>query len=174
MEHAPGGTVRMEMPGTTSAMTRLDPVPGEDGLAGISDEKQLLCHSVGLSNGRDLILKQRLFGSTDSESNHWDDVKEYYFYLNRTQTNEYRGKDGRRKPKILERADPRENQRTKTVQSCRFDNGIRKNDRGYSPCASATGLRSDVPGTSADNHSSPLVYWKACLGSLRANATNTL
>src|SRR6266436_315049 len=62
---------------------------GEDGLAGISDEKQLLCFSVALWNGRDPILKERLFGWTNSESNHGEDVKEYYFYLDSTPTHSY-------------------------------------------------------------------------------------
>ena len=62
---------------------------GEDGLAGISDEKQLLCFSVALWNGNDPILKERLFGLTNSESNHGEDVKEYYFYLDSTLTHSY-------------------------------------------------------------------------------------
>jgi hypothetical protein len=62
---------------------------GEDGLAGISDEKQLLCFSVGLWNRKDPILKERLFGLTNSESNHGEDVKEYYFYLDSTPTHSY-------------------------------------------------------------------------------------
>jgi hypothetical protein len=62
---------------------------GEDGLAGISDEKQFLCFSVGLWNGKDPILKERLFGLTNSESNHGEDVKEYYFYLDSTPTHSY-------------------------------------------------------------------------------------
>jgi hypothetical protein len=62
---------------------------GEDGLAGISDEKQLLCFSVGLWNGKDPILKERLFGLTNSESNHGEDVKEYYFYLDSAPTHSY-------------------------------------------------------------------------------------
>jgi hypothetical protein len=62
---------------------------GEDGLAGISDEKQILCFSVGLWNGKDPILKERLFGLTNSESNHGEDVKEYYFYLDSTPTHSY-------------------------------------------------------------------------------------
>ena len=62
---------------------------GEDGIAGISDEKQLLCFSVALWNGRDPILKERLFGLTNSESNHGEDVKEYYFYLDSTPTHSY-------------------------------------------------------------------------------------
>ena len=62
---------------------------GEDGLAGISDEKQLLCFSVGVWNGKDPILKERLFGLTNSESNHGEDVKEYYFYLDSTPTHSY-------------------------------------------------------------------------------------
>jgi hypothetical protein len=62
---------------------------GEDGLAGISDWKQLLCFSVGLWNNKDPILKERLFGLTNSESNHGEDVKEYYFYLDSTPTHSY-------------------------------------------------------------------------------------
>ena len=62
---------------------------GEDGLAGISDEKQLLCFSLALWNGQDSILKERLFGLTNSESNHGEDVKEYYFYLDSTPTHSY-------------------------------------------------------------------------------------
>ena len=62
---------------------------GEDGIAGISDDKQLLCFSVGLWNGKDPILKERLFGLTNSESNHGEDVKEYYFYLDSTPTHSY-------------------------------------------------------------------------------------
>jgi hypothetical protein len=62
---------------------------GEDGLAGISDEKQLLCFSLALWNGKDPILKERLFGLTNSEANHGEDVKEYYFYLDSTPTHSY-------------------------------------------------------------------------------------
>jgi hypothetical protein len=62
---------------------------GEDGLAGISDDKQLLCFSLALWNGNDPILKERLFGLTNSEGNHGEDVKEYYFYLDSTPTHSY-------------------------------------------------------------------------------------
>jgi hypothetical protein len=62
---------------------------GEDGLAGISDDKQFLCFSLALWNGRDPILKERLFGLTNSEANHGEDVKEYYFYLDSTPTHSY-------------------------------------------------------------------------------------
>ncbi len=62
---------------------------GEDGLAGISDEHQLLCFAVALWNGRDPILKERLFGLTNREGNHGEDVKEYYFYLDNTPTHSY-------------------------------------------------------------------------------------
>jgi hypothetical protein len=62
---------------------------GEDGLAGVSDWNQLLCFSVGLWNNKDPILKERLFGLTNSESNHGEDVKEYYFYLDSTPTHSY-------------------------------------------------------------------------------------
>jgi len=62
---------------------------GEDGLAGISDDKQVLCFAIALWNGRDPILKERLFGLTNSEGNHGEDVKEYYFYLDSTPTHSY-------------------------------------------------------------------------------------
>jgi len=62
---------------------------GEDGLAGISDDKQLLCFALALWNGRDGILKERLFGLTNSQGNHGEDVKEYYFYLDNTPTHSY-------------------------------------------------------------------------------------
>src|SRR5271156_2522631 len=62
---------------------------GEDGLAGISDDRQVLCFSVGLWNGKDAILKERMFGLTNSEGNHGEDVKEYYFYLDSTPTHSY-------------------------------------------------------------------------------------
>ncbi len=62
---------------------------GEDGIAGISDDKQQLCFALALWNGRDPILKERMFGLTNSESNHGEDVKEYYFYLDSTPTHSY-------------------------------------------------------------------------------------
>jgi len=62
---------------------------GEDGLAGFSDDKQRLCFSLALWNGKDLILKERLFGLTNGEGNHGEDVKEYYFYLDSTPTHSY-------------------------------------------------------------------------------------
>jgi hypothetical protein len=62
---------------------------GEDGLAGISDDKQRLCLALALWNGKDPILKERLFGLTNSEGNHGEDVKEYYFYLDSTPTHSY-------------------------------------------------------------------------------------
>ncbi len=62
---------------------------GEDGLGGISDEKQRICFALALWNGKDAILKERLFGLTNSEGNHGEDVKEYYFYLDSTPTHSY-------------------------------------------------------------------------------------
>jgi hypothetical protein len=62
---------------------------GEDGLAGFSDDKQWLCFALALWNGRDPILKERLFGLANSEANHGEDVKEYYFYLDNTPTHSY-------------------------------------------------------------------------------------
>ncbi len=62
---------------------------GEDGIAGISDDKQRLCFALALWNGKDPILKERLFGLTNSQGNHGEDVKEYYFYLDSTPTHSY-------------------------------------------------------------------------------------
>ena len=62
---------------------------GEDGLAGISDDQQNLCFALAVWNGNDPILKERLFGLTNAEGNHGEDVKEYYFYLDSTPTHSY-------------------------------------------------------------------------------------
>src|SRR5678810_905418 len=62
---------------------------GEDGIAGISDDRQHLCFGLALWNGKDPILKERLFGLTNSEGNHGEDVKEYYFYVDSTPTHSY-------------------------------------------------------------------------------------
>jgi hypothetical protein len=62
---------------------------GEDGIGGISDRHQRLCFALALWNGRDVILKERLFGLTGNEGNHGEDVKEYYFYLDSTPTHSY-------------------------------------------------------------------------------------
>ncbi|MBP6386239.1 MAG: glucosidase [Pseudarcicella sp.] len=62
---------------------------GEDGIAGISDNKQFLCFSLALWNHNDRILKERFFGLTGNESNHGEDVKELYYYLDSTPTHSY-------------------------------------------------------------------------------------
>ena len=62
---------------------------GEDGIAGISDEKQHLCLALAMWNGKDAILKERMFGLTNSQGNHGEDVKEYYYYLDSTPTHSY-------------------------------------------------------------------------------------
>src|SRR5262249_3221903 len=62
---------------------------GEDGLGGISDDGQRLCFALALWNERDPILKERLFGLTNSQGNHGEDVKEYYFYIDSTPTHSY-------------------------------------------------------------------------------------
>ena len=62
---------------------------GEDGLAGVCDRHQNICFAIALWNGRDPILKERLFGLTGNEGNHGEDVKEYYFYLDSTPTHSY-------------------------------------------------------------------------------------
>src|SRR5438128_6915994 len=62
---------------------------GEDGLLGMSDDQQQLCFALALWNEADPILKERLFGLTNSEGNHGEDVKEYYFFLDNTPTHSY-------------------------------------------------------------------------------------
>src|SRR5262252_5327504 len=62
---------------------------GEGGIAGFSDDNLLLCFALALWNGRDPIIKERLFGLTNSEGNHGEDVKEYYFYLDSAPTHAY-------------------------------------------------------------------------------------
>src|SRR4029079_19483807 len=62
---------------------------GEDGMAGFCDRYQVLCFALALWNGRDPILKERMYGLVASETNHGEDVKEYYFYLDSTPTHSY-------------------------------------------------------------------------------------
>jgi len=62
---------------------------GEDGLAGFSDLKQRICFALALWNGADPILKERLFGLTNSEGNHGEDIKEYHFHLDNAPTHSY-------------------------------------------------------------------------------------
>src|SRR6266851_813730 len=62
---------------------------GEDGIGGISDRHQMICFGLAMWNGRDPILKERLFGLTGNEGNHGEDVKEQYFYLDSTPTHSY-------------------------------------------------------------------------------------
>ena len=62
---------------------------GEDGIAGICDERQRLCLALALWNGADPILKERMFGLSNGEGNHGEDVKEYWFYLDSTPTHSY-------------------------------------------------------------------------------------
>ena len=85
-------TAKTATRGTSSRTTTPAPEPiagARTASAGISDEKQRLCFALALWNGRDPILKERLFGLTNSEANHGEDVKEYYFYLDSTPTHSY-------------------------------------------------------------------------------------
>ena len=81
----------------------------EDGIAGICDRHQYVCFALALWNGRDPILKERIFGLTGNEGNHGEDVKEYYFYLDSTPTHSYMKFRGTRRCGYLYRAtaDPR-------------------------------------------------------------------
>src|SRR6476660_6563644 len=62
---------------------------GEDGIAGICDNHQRLCFALAFWNGRDTILKERMYGLTGNQGNHGEDVKEYYYYLDSTPTHSY-------------------------------------------------------------------------------------
>jgi len=62
---------------------------GEEGIAGVCDDQQLLCFAVALWNGKDPIIKERFFGLTNEEGNHGEDVKELYYYLDNTPTHSY-------------------------------------------------------------------------------------
>src|SRR5258707_14752669 len=86
-DYSPGGTAWDYLP-HDAARSRAYRW-GEDGIAGISDNMQHLCLSLALWNGHDPILKERLFGLTNGEGNHGEDVKEYSFYLDSPPTTSY-------------------------------------------------------------------------------------
>jgi hypothetical protein len=86
-DYSPGGTAWEYLP-HDNARSRTYRW-GEDGIGGISDRHQLICFALALWNGRDPILKERLFGLNGHEGNHGEDVKEYYFYLDATPTHSY-------------------------------------------------------------------------------------
>ena len=96
-ERAPVGTVREDYSSTGDAWDYFSHEQarsrayhwGEDGLSGITDDGEHLCFAVALWNGKDPILKERLFGLTNSEGNHGEDAKEYYFYIDSTPTHSY-------------------------------------------------------------------------------------
>ena len=85
-------TATTAMPGATSPTIRPRSRAykwGEDGIAGFCDDRQQLCFGIAVWNGVDPILKERMFGLTNAEGNHGEDVKEYYFYLDATPTSSY-------------------------------------------------------------------------------------
>jgi hypothetical protein len=107
---------------------------GEDGLGGISDEKQRLCFAIALWNGKDPILKERLFGLTNSEGNHGEDVKEYYFYLDSTPTHSYMKYLYKYPQAAFPYADLVESNRRRTRNDFEYeliDTGIFKDDRYF-------------------------------------------
>lgn len=107
---------------------------GEDGLAGISDNKQRLCFALALWNGKDAILKERLFGLTNSESNHGEDVKEYYFYLDSTPTHSYMKYLYKYPQGVFPYADLVETSRRRSRQEFEYellDTGVFDNDRYF-------------------------------------------
>ena len=107
---------------------------GEDGIAGISDDKQRLCFELALWNGKDSILKERLFGLTNSEGNHGEDVKEYYFYLDSTPTHSYMKYLYKYPQAAFPYADLVETNRKRTKNDMEYellDTGIFKDDRYF-------------------------------------------
>ena len=107
---------------------------GEDGLAGISDDKQRLCFALALWNGKDPILKERLFGLTNSEGNHGEDVKEYYFYLDSTPTHSYMKYLYKYPQAAYPYADLVETNRRRTRDEMEYellDTGVFKDDRYF-------------------------------------------
>ena len=107
---------------------------GEDGLAGISDDKQRLCFALALWNGKDPLLKERLFGLTNSEGNHGEDVKEYYFYLDSTPTHSYMKYLYKYPQAAFPYADLVETNRRRTRDEMEYellDTGVFKDDRYF-------------------------------------------
>ncbi len=107
---------------------------GEDGLAGISDNQQHLCFAMALWNGKDPILKERLFGLTNSEGNHGEDVKEYYFYLDSTPTHSYMKYLYKYPQSAFPYADLVETNRNRTRNDMEYellDTGVFKDDRYF-------------------------------------------
>jgi hypothetical protein len=107
---------------------------GEDGIAGISDDKQRLCFALALWNGKDPILKERLFGLTNSEGNHGEDVKEYYFYLDSTPTHSYMKYLYKYPQAPFPYADLVETNRRRTREEMEYellDTGVFDNDRYF-------------------------------------------
>jgi Mannosylglycerate hydrolase MGH1-like glycoside hydrolase domain len=107
---------------------------GEDGIAGISDDKQHLCFALALWNGKDPILKERLFGLTNSEGNHGEDVKEYYFYLDSTPTHSYMKYLYKYPQAAYPYADLVETNRRRTRNDMEYellDTGVFKDDRYF-------------------------------------------
>jgi hypothetical protein len=107
---------------------------GEDGLAGMSDDKQRLCFALALWNEKDPILKERLFGLNNSEGNHGEDVKEYYFYLDNTPTHSYMKYLYKYPQAAYPYADLVETNRRRTRSELEYellDTGVFKDDRYF-------------------------------------------
>ena len=107
---------------------------GEDGIAGISDDRQRLCFALALWNGKDPILKERLFGLTNSEGNHGEDVKEYYFYLDSTPTHSYMKYLYKYPQAVFPYADLVETNRRRTRDELEYellDTGVFNDDRYF-------------------------------------------
>src|ERR1700745_2546190 len=107
---------------------------GEDGLGGISDRHQRICFAIALWNGKDPILKERLFGLTNSEGNHGEDVKEYYFYLDCTPTHSYMKylyKYPQQAYPYIDLVEPKRRQSKNDMEYELLDTGVFKDDRYF-------------------------------------------
>jgi len=107
---------------------------GEDGLGGISDDQQILCFALALWNGRDPIIKERLFGLTNDEGNHGEDVKECYFYLDSTPTHSYMKYLYKYPQKAFPYSDLVETNRKRNRQDLEYellDTGVFEDDRYF-------------------------------------------
>ena len=103
---------------------------GEDGIAGICDRYQLLVFALAFWNGRDPILKERMFGLTCSEGNHGEDVKEYYFYLDNTPTHSYM--------RMLYKYPQAEYPYAQLIEENRHRHGQTRNSSCWTPASSMT------------------------------------
>ena len=126
---------------------------GEDGIAGFCDDRQLLCLSLALWNGKDPILKERLFGLTNQQGNHGEDVKELYYYVDAVPSHAY----GRMLYKLTQAAYPYqwlidENARRKGTSSARIRTDRHRPVRSGPLLRRGGGIRQGIPDRYPDAH----------------------